>query len=118
MKRLIQEGYRRSLWQVLGIYLVAGWVVLQVADVLAQNMGLPAWVFPFAVLLLVIGLPVVLATAFIQNRRPGPESSESSGPAQPEEDLAEPAAKPFFLFTWRNSIRPVPASSRTAAGML
>lgn len=104
MKRLIQEGHRRSLWQVLGIYLVAGWVVLQVADVLAQNMGLPAWVFPFAVLLLVIGLPVVLATAFIQNRHAGPESSESSRPGQPEEDLGEPAAQPFFLFTWRNSI--------------
>ena len=104
MKRLIQEGHRRSLWQVLGIYLVAGWVVLQVADVLAQNMGLPAWVFPFAVLLLVIGLPVVLATAFIQNRHAGPESSESSRPGQPEEDLGEPAAQAFFLFTWRNSI--------------
>ena len=104
MKRLIQEGHRRSLWQVLGIYLVAGWVVLQVADVLAQNMGLPAWVFPFAVLLLVIGLPVVLATAFIQNRQAGPESSESASPVQPEEGQAEPAPQPFFLFTWRNAI--------------
>jgi tetratricopeptide (TPR) repeat protein len=104
MKRLIQEGHRRSLWQVLGIYLVAGWVVLQVADVLAQNMGLPAWVFPFAVLLLVIGLPVVLATAFIQNRRAEPESAESPEPARPAGVAADPGAKPFFLFTWRNSI--------------
>jgi tetratricopeptide (TPR) repeat protein len=104
MKRLIQEGHLRSLWQVLGIYLVAGWVVLQVADVLAQNMGLPAWVFPFAVLLLVIGLPVVLATAFIQNRRAEPESTESPEPAQPEGVATDPGAKPFFLFTWRNSI--------------
>ena len=104
MKRLIQEGHRRSLWQVLGIYLVTGWVVLQVADVLAQNMGLPPWVFPFAVLLLVIGLPVVIATAFIQNRRSEPESAESPRPARAEGVVADPETEPFFLFTWRNSI--------------
>ncbi len=104
MKRLIQEGHRRSLWQVLGVYLVAGWVVLQVADVLAQNMGLPAWVFPFAVLLLVIGLPIVLATAFIQNRRVEPESSEVSAPPRTETDADSAREKPFFLFTWRNAI--------------
>ena len=85
MKKLIQESGHRSLWQVLGIYLVAGWVVLQVADVLAQNMGLPAWVFPFAVVLLVIGLPIVLATAFLQNRtNSAPLAVESSSPTQPD----------------------------------
>ncbi len=104
MKRLIQES-QRSLWQVLGIYLVAGWIVLQVADVLAQNMGLPSWVFPFAVVLLVIGLPIVLATAFLQHK-PAPLAAESSSPAQPEDGETAGVARssPFFLFTWRNAI--------------
>lgn len=65
-RRLIHEAHRRSLWQVLGIYVVVGWVVLQVVDVVADNMGLPEWTFPFAVVLLLLGLPVVLATAFVQ----------------------------------------------------
>ena len=58
MKKLIQEAHRRSLWQVLGIYLAGSWIVLQVIEVLANNMGLPDWVFPFAVVLLLIGLPI------------------------------------------------------------
>ena len=36
---------QRSLIQVLGIYIGASWVCLQVVDVLAQNIGLPPWGF-------------------------------------------------------------------------
>jgi hypothetical protein len=39
MKRLIQEAHRRSLWQVLGIYLMGAWVVLQVIDQLYDAKG-------------------------------------------------------------------------------
>ena len=28
MKKLVHEIHRRSLWQVLGIYLVGGWLAL------------------------------------------------------------------------------------------
>ena len=34
LRQLIREIHRRSLWQVLGIYLVASWAVLQVVDTL------------------------------------------------------------------------------------
>ena len=97
MKKLVHEVHRRSLWQVLGIYLVLGWVVLQVVDVLAQNMGLPEWVFPFAIVLLVIGLPVVLATAFVQV---GVGSNSLSGDAPAD----SPPQTPDGLLTWRNAI--------------
>jgi hypothetical protein len=33
MKKLIHEIHRRSLWQVLSIYVVSAWVALQVVDV-------------------------------------------------------------------------------------
>jgi hypothetical protein len=66
MKKLIQEAHRRSLWQVLGIYAVGSWIALQVVDVLVDNFGLPDWFPAFALGLLVIGLPIVLATAFVQ----------------------------------------------------
>jgi hypothetical protein len=48
MKSLINELHRRSLWQVLGIYLAGSWIALQVVDVVNQNFGLPDWVAPFA----------------------------------------------------------------------
>ncbi len=65
-KALIQEVHRRSLWQVLGIYLGASWVVLQAVEILTESVGLPDWVQPFAIVLLLIGFPIVLATAFVQ----------------------------------------------------
>ena len=41
LRRLIGEIHRRSLWQVLGIYLVASWAVLQVVDTLGGALNLP-----------------------------------------------------------------------------
>jgi tetratricopeptide (TPR) repeat protein len=66
LKQLIHEVHRRSIWQVLGIYLGASWMALQVVEILTQSVGLPDWVQPFAIVLLVIGFPIVLATAFVQ----------------------------------------------------
>lgn len=70
-KELVIEAHRRSLWQVLGLYVAASWIVLQVVEVLTTSIGLPDWVPGFAVVLLLIGLPVVLATAFVQERPGG-----------------------------------------------
>jgi len=117
MKRLVREIHRRSLWQVLGIYLAASWVALQVVAQLAESVGLPEWVEPFAVVLLVIGLPIVLATAFVQEGVSSTTAGTASpAPPAPEPGAAEPAAvrprpapassdRTFRrLFSWRNAI--------------
>ena len=103
MKKLLGEIHGRSLWQVLGIYAVGAWVALQVVDVLAQNFGLPEWFPAFALALLVIGLPIVVATAVVQ------VGSRVSEPSVGEGDPASPAAavqrsSGGTLFTWRNAI--------------
>ncbi|TVP54888.1 MAG: hypothetical protein EA351_12265 [Gemmatimonadales bacterium] len=69
--RIIREIHRRSLWQVLAMYLAGSWVAIQVVGQLTQTAGLPDWVPPFALVLLVLGLPVVLATALVQEASPG-----------------------------------------------
>ena len=66
LKGLIQEIHRRSLWQVLGIYLVGAWVAFQGIEALVSGLGLPERVPGLAVVLLIVGLPIVLATAFVQ----------------------------------------------------
>jgi eukaryotic-like serine/threonine-protein kinase len=71
LKRLVHEIHRRSLWQVLAVYLAGSWVAVQVVDALTRTAGLPEWVPPFALVLLVIGFPVVMATAIVQEGRPG-----------------------------------------------
>ncbi len=66
LKSLVGEVHRRSLWQVVGIYLGASWIVLQVIETLTETAGLPDWIGPFAIVLLLVGFPIMLATAFIQ----------------------------------------------------
>ena len=56
----------RSVWQVLGLYLAGGWVLLQVVDVLVDNVGLPPRVFTLALVLLAVGFPIALITAVVQ----------------------------------------------------
>jgi TolB-like protein len=58
---------KSRLVQVLAVYLGASWVTLQVTLHLREAAGLPDWVPPLAVVLLLIGLVVVLATAWVQS---------------------------------------------------
>lgn len=107
MKRFVHEIHRRSLWQVLGIYLAVSWVVLQVVDVVGNNFGLPDWVAPAALVLLLLGLPVVIATAFVQE---GLTTKEPEPAAQSPADVGETRSPPpepaghRRLFTWRNAL--------------
>jgi TolB-like protein/tetratricopeptide (TPR) repeat protein len=111
-RKLIHEMHRRSLWQVLGIYVVASWVALQVVDVLVDNFRLPDWFPALALGLLVVGLPVVLATAFIQEGTGGRGVEGPGAEARPSRDNAPPARarqggegdRLVRLLTWRNAI--------------
>jgi adenylate cyclase len=66
LRSLIQEIHRRSLWQVLGIYLVGAWVAFQGIEALVSGLDLPEWVPGLTVAILIAGLPIVLATAFVR----------------------------------------------------
>ena len=104
MKQLLETS-GRSLWQVLALYVGASWVVLQVVDVVKDNMGLPDWVFPFALLLLLIGLPIIVATALVQSR-PAPAATGAAAGSELDDELytiPEPAVH-HKLLTWRNSL--------------
>ncbi len=108
LRDLVREVHRRSLWQVVGIYLAGAWVALQVVEQLAEAAGLPPWIRPFALALLVLGFPVVVATAFVQegmSRResvPARPSSADPGGGPPPPAPAPAGAQ--RLLTWRNAI--------------
>ncbi len=113
MKNLLKETHRRAVWQVLAVYVGVSWAVLQVVDVLTQNMGLPTWVFPFALVLLLIGLPMMLATAIIQGRAGAAESVPTSVAAdqiltdfapKPEDADTDSLLDQRKLFTWKNAL--------------
>lgn len=77
----IQELHERSLWAVAGFYLAFSWLVIQVTQTLSEGLGLPSWVVPFALILLAVGFPVMLITAFVHKglRRRAPEADAVGG---------------------------------------
>jgi eukaryotic-like serine/threonine-protein kinase len=111
-KRLVTEVHRRSLWQVLSIYLVASWVGYQVITELTERIGLPAWVPGFAIVLFFIGLPIVLATAFIQEGAPKWRSTIEFEPTDPtlfpqsqsQSQAPSQSNTDHFFFTWKKAI--------------
>ncbi|UCC82505.1 MAG: tetratricopeptide repeat protein, partial [Gemmatimonadota bacterium] len=70
LKLLITEIHRRSLWQVLLIYCGAALVAYQAVQALTEGLGLPQWFPAFAIVLFIVGLPIVLATAFVHEVAP------------------------------------------------
>lgn len=130
IRQIIIDIHRRSLWQVLGIYLVGSYVGYEVINELTQGLALPDWVPGFAVVLFVVGLPIVLATAFVQeglpgqrfnNTPPAPEISDptllpdfdvtaaayaTSGEQATSQAAASPAQSPFghWLLTWKRAV--------------
>jgi eukaryotic-like serine/threonine-protein kinase len=106
LKRLIHEIHRRSLWQVLAVFLAAAWGVLQFVDFLTERAGLPEWTPSMALVVLALGLPIVLGTAFVQEGMGGSEP-EPRAPEPRIPDASHGATPPTGiqrLFTWRNAL--------------
>ena len=123
LKGLVQEIHRRSLWQVLGIYLAGSWIALQVVEQLAEAAGLPPWVRPLALVLLIIGFPIVMATAFVQegigSREPesAPRSAGPTGAPGSTVDV-EPTAAVGSTADIGAAAAPPAAARRGAASLL
>jgi len=81
VKQLVVEIPRRSLWQVLMVYLGSCWAVLEASDQVIERYLLPEWVYPTEIIILLIGLPIVLATAMVR---------EESQPRSSARSTAEP----------------------------
>lgn len=66
MNKLIAELRRRNVIRVGGVYVVASWVLAQVANTLEETLGLPGWFDGVVVAFLLLGFPIaiILAWAF------------------------------------------------------
>ena len=113
--QLISQAGGRSVWQVLVLYMGASWGVLEGVDVLKDNMGLPDWVFPLAVVLLLIGLPIMLGTAVIQAKfaAQGLQAAGDDAPASSQDPVSATVAESaveaddleaHHIFTWRRAL--------------
>ena len=60
MGKLLEELKRRNVIRVAVAYVVASWVVLQVADLVIDNIDAPDWVMQVFMLFLALGFPLVV----------------------------------------------------------
>ncbi len=111
LKQLIHEIHRRSLWQVLTVYLGASWIVLEAANQVIERYLLPEWVYPAALIILLVGLPIVLATALVREDREPAALAEPRDPTLLGDtaavELDQPAQRPkpeARLLTWPRAI--------------
>ncbi|MEE8371840.1 MAG: hypothetical protein V3R73_06780, partial [Sphingomonadales bacterium] len=64
MRNLFSELKRRNVVRVGVAYLVFGWIVMQVIDVIVEPLHLPAWTATMVLVLVIIGLPAALFFAW------------------------------------------------------
>jgi class 3 adenylate cyclase/tetratricopeptide (TPR) repeat protein len=107
---------RARLLRVLAVFLGTSFLVLQLVDLFIDKLGLPDWFFPGAVVLLVIGLPIILATALVQSAPGaspgaslaagalGPGATRSRRPPVAPTSAAEARAAARHWLTWRKAI--------------
>ena len=62
--KLWSELSRRNVLRMAALYLVTSWLILQVTEVLSSLVGVPDWVGPLVLAMLVIGLPIVLVISW------------------------------------------------------
>jgi serine/threonine-protein kinase len=92
-KRLIVEIHRRSIWQVLAVYLLGAAAAYQVVQSMTEGLGLPEWFPGFAIVLFIALLPVVLAPAVVREQAPpkgAPPAPQAETAAQPPETTPQP----------------------------
>ncbi|MDX1571904.1 MAG: hypothetical protein R3200_15590 [Xanthomonadales bacterium] len=74
------ELRRRNVFRMAILYIVSGWLILQVADLLFDLMGVPDWALRMVLALLIVGLPVALAFSWLYELTPEGLKRESQVP--------------------------------------
>ena len=105
LRDLIREVHRRSIWWALGAYIAVGWLVFELIQQIAESAN-QLWLPNVALVLLLIGLPIVVGTALVRDR-PVEDVSETLDQASSAPTTADSAPAREGLFTVRNTITAV-----------
>ena len=93
------------MWQVTAIYVGGSWLAFELIQQIAESADQP-WLPNVALVLLLIGLPIVVGTALVKER-PVEEANETLGQASSAPTTAELAPARVGLFNIRNTIMAV-----------
>lgn len=68
---VVGELKRRKIIQVIAVYAVVAWLVVQIITSIEQPLNLPGWTDTLVIVLLVLGFPVMLVVSWAFNVTPG-----------------------------------------------
>jgi TolB-like protein/Tfp pilus assembly protein PilF len=78
---LVSELKRRGVLRMAALYVVAAWLVMQVAEVVIGLANLPEWLGPTVLALLAVGFPITLVLSWFYQLTPEGISLESDAEA-------------------------------------
>jgi TolB-like protein/Flp pilus assembly protein TadD len=95
LRSWFSELRRRKVIRVAAVYLVAAWLLIQVADAVFEPMGLPAWSIKLVIVLAALGFPLACATAWAFDVTP--RGIERTPDVAPQAAVVAPAASPVAV---------------------
>ena len=123
--RFFAELKRRNVIRVAGVYIVVGWILVQVATALEEAMNLPGWFDGTIVALLLIGLPIALIFAWAfeltpegvvrTETVPAGESITSETGRKLDFSLAIAIIALVIVIIWQASTAPEPVTNEPTA---
>lgn len=80
-QKWLAELQRRKVFRVAVAYVVAGWVLIQVADATFEPLGLPGWSMKLVIALVALGFPLACVLAWAYDLTPqGIERTDAAAP--------------------------------------
>ncbi|MDH3954878.1 MAG: hypothetical protein OEV03_11690, partial [Gammaproteobacteria bacterium] len=94
---LSAELKRREVYPVIVAYAIVGWILLQIGEVTFDPLGLPGWVMPTLIVIVIVGFPVALALAWMYDITPrGLRRDRTPSPGHAADDTPSIAVLPFL----------------------
>jgi TolB-like protein/cytochrome c-type biogenesis protein CcmH/NrfG len=90
-----KELQRRNVFKVAAAYVVVGWLIMQIGDVMAPALHLPGWIDSALAFFVILGFPVAIVLSWAFNVTPeGIRTEKSSGR---DDDVAVPAGQQLTI---------------------
>jgi len=94
LQAFFAELKRRRVFRIMAVYGAVAFVILQVADLAIDPLGLPEWTMTFILFFALVGFPIAIVLAWAFESTPdGMKRTEAAAPEVIQEIVAQPASR-------------------------
>lgn len=95
---LFRELNRRNIFRVAVLYVVLGWLLIELGVIATSLLDLPSWMLRFGTALLVICFPLALVFSWIYEITP--EGLKRESEVDPKASITRQTARRLNVLTW------------------